>query len=124
MSICPSCKAENPDSHQFCQFCGAKIAIDIPLNILGEEALQPSSVPTRPFNLESALETIKIQVHDLASSQLVSDIEEKSLDDSEDLEELPPEFNLEDFADCIFPCAAKGHKLCWQDRCGNTTRSQ
>jgi len=99
MSICPSCKAENPDSHQFCQFCGAKIAIDIPLNILGEEALQPSSVPTRPFNLESALETIKIQVHDLASSQLVSDIEEKSLDDSEDLEELPPEFNLEDFAD-------------------------
>ncbi|TYQ27870.1 hypothetical protein PseudUWO311_07590 [Pseudanabaena sp. UWO311] len=99
MSICPSCKAANPDSHQFCQFCGTKIAINTPLNILGEEALQPSSVPTRPLNLESVLETIKTQVHDLASSQLVSDIEEKSWDDSEDLEELPPEFNLEDFAD-------------------------
>ncbi len=98
MSICPSCKAANPDSHQFCQFCGAKIAIDIPLNILGEEALRPSSVPTRPLNLESVLETIKIQVQDLAASQLVSDIE-KSWDDSEDLEELSPEFNLEDFAD-------------------------
>ena len=98
MSICPSCKAANPDSHQFCQFCGAKIAIDIVLNILGEEALQPSSVPTRPLNLESVLDTIKIQVKDLASSQLVSDIE-KSWDGSEDLEELPLEFNLEDFAD-------------------------
>jgi serine/threonine protein phosphatase PrpC len=98
MSICPSCKAANPDSHQFCQFCGAKIAIDIVLNILGEEALQTSSVPTRPLNLESVLETIKIQVNDLAASQLVSDIE-KSWDDAEDLEELSPEFNLEDFAD-------------------------
>lgn len=98
MSICPSCKAANPDSYQFCQFCGAKIAIDIVLNILGEEALQPSSLPTRPLNLESVLDTIKIQVHDLASSQLVSDIE-KSWDGSEDLEELPLEFDLEDFAD-------------------------
>jgi serine/threonine protein phosphatase PrpC len=97
MSICPSCKVANPDSHQFCQFCGAKIAIDIQLNILGEEALQPSSVATRPLNLESVLETIKIQVKDLASSQVVSDIE-KSSNDS-DLEELPLEFNLEDFAD-------------------------
>ncbi|GBO54795.1 serine/threonine protein phosphatase [Pseudanabaena sp. lw0831] len=97
MSICPSCKAANPDSHQFCQFCGAKIAMDTLLNILGEEALQPSSVPTRPLNLESVLETIKIQVKDLASSQLVSDIE-TSRDGSES-EPLPPEFNLEDFAD-------------------------
>ena len=56
MSICPSCKAANPDSYQFCQFCGAKIAIDIVLNILGEEALQPSSLPTRPLNLESVLD--------------------------------------------------------------------
>ncbi len=98
MSICPICKAVNPDSHQFCQFCGAKIAIDTPLNILGEEALQPSSAPTKPLNLESVLETIKIQVKDFASSQLVSDIE-TSCDGSEDLEELPQEFDLEDFAD-------------------------
>jgi serine/threonine protein phosphatase PrpC len=98
MSICPSCKAANPDSHQFCQFCGTKIAIDIPLNILGEEALQTSSLPTRPLNLESVLETIKLQVEDLASSQVLNDIE-KSWDGSEDLEELPLEFNLEDFAD-------------------------
>jgi serine/threonine protein phosphatase PrpC len=97
MSICPSCKVANPDSHQFCQFCGAKIAIDIQLNILGEEALRPSSVPTRPFNLESVLETIKIQVKDLASSQVVSDIEKSS--NGSDLEEFPLEFNLEDFAD-------------------------
>ena len=98
MSICPSCQAANPDSHQFCQFCGSKIAIDTDLNILGEEALKPSSVPTRPLNLESVLETIKIQVKDLASSQVVSDIE-TSWDKSENMEELPPEFNLEDFAD-------------------------
>ncbi len=97
MSICPICKAANPDSHQFCQFCGAKIAIDIQLNILGEEALKPSSVPTRPLNLESVLDTIKIQVKDLASSQVVSDIEKSS--NGLDLEELPLEFNLEDFAD-------------------------
>ncbi len=97
MSICPICKAANPDSHQFCQFCGAKIAIDIQLNILGEEALKPSSVPTRPLNLESVLDTIKIQVKDLASSQVVSDIEKSS--NGADLEELPLEFNLEDFAD-------------------------
>jgi serine/threonine protein phosphatase PrpC len=98
MSICPSCQAVNPDSHQFCQFCGAKIAIDTPLNILGEEALQPSAAITRPLNLESVLETIKIQVQDLAASQLVSD-GEASWDGSEELEELPPEFDLEDFAD-------------------------
>lgn len=97
MSICPICKAVNPDSHQFCQFCGAKIAIDIQLNILGEEALKPSSVPTRPLNLESVLDTIKIQVKDLASSQVVSGIEKSS--NGADLEELPLEFNLEDFAD-------------------------
>jgi serine/threonine protein phosphatase PrpC len=97
MSICPSCKVANPDSHQFCQFCGAKIAVDIQLNILGEEALQPSSVPTRPLNLESVLETIKIQVKDLASSQVLSDIEKSS--NGSNLEELPLEFNLEDFAD-------------------------
>ncbi len=24
--MCPSCQAENPDSYQFCQFCGAKIS--------------------------------------------------------------------------------------------------
>jgi serine/threonine protein phosphatase PrpC len=98
MSICPSCKATNPDSHQFCQFCGSKIAIDLPLNILGEEALQPSSLLTKPLNLESVLETIKIQVNDLAFSQLESAVE-TSWDGSKELEELPPEFNLEDFAD-------------------------
>lgn len=98
MSICPSCKAVNPDSHQFCQFCGARIAIDTTLNIIGEEALQPPSAITRPLNLESVLETIKIQVQDLAASQLVSD-GEASWDGSEELEELPPEFDLEDFAD-------------------------
>jgi len=97
MSICPDCKVVNPDSHQFCQFCGAKIAIDIPLNILGDEALKPSSTPTQPLNLESVLEEIQIQVEDLDSAQLVSDPEKSS--DELLLEELPQEFNLEDFAD-------------------------
>lgn len=106
MSICPSCKAVNPDSHQFCQFCGTKIAvaiaIDPTLNILGDVAIQPSSVPTRPLNLESVLEEIKIQVEDLASSQVVIDAEEFSEEFSKGFaleEELPLEFNLEDFAD-------------------------
>ncbi|WP_434683484.1 protein phosphatase 2C domain-containing protein [Pseudanabaena minima] len=98
MSICPSCKAVNPDSHQFCQFCGTKIAVEIAidptLNILGDVAIQPSSVPTRPLNLESVLEKIKIQVEDLASSQVASDTEKFAQE-----EELPLEFNLEDFAD-------------------------
>ena len=98
MSICPSCKAVNPDSHQFCQFCGTKITVEITIdstfNILGDVAIQPSSVPTRPLNLESVLEEIKIQVEDLASSQVVSDTEKFAPE-----EELPLEFNLEDFAD-------------------------
>lgn len=101
MSICPSCKAVNPDNHQFCQFCGTKIAVEIAidptLNLLGDVAIQPSSVPTRPLNLESVLEEIKIQVKDLVSSQVVSDTEE--FPDEFALEELPLEFNLEDFAD-------------------------
>jgi len=101
MSICPSCKAVNPDSHQFCQFCGTKIAVEIAidptLNILGDVAIQPSSVPTRPLNLESVLEEIKIQVKDLASSQVVRDT--KEFPDEFALEKLPLEFNLEDFAD-------------------------
>ncbi|PZV18221.1 MAG: hypothetical protein DCF20_03975 [Pseudanabaena sp.] len=97
MSICPSCKAINPDSHQFCQFCGAKIAIDPPLNILGEVAIQPSSVPTQPLNLESVLETIKIQVEDLASSQRANGIAKPT--DGLDLDELPIEFNIQDFTD-------------------------
>lgn len=101
MSICPSCKAVNPDNHQFCQFCGTKIAVEIAidptLNILGDVAIQPSSVPTRPLNLESVLEEIKIQVKDLASSQVVSDT--KEFPNEFALEELPLEFNLEDFAD-------------------------
>ncbi|MEA5477454.1 protein phosphatase 2C domain-containing protein [Pseudanabaena galeata UHCC 0370] len=98
MSICPSCKAVNPDSHQFCQFCGTKITVEITIdstfNILGDVAIQPSSIPTRPLNLESVLEEIKIQVEDLASSQVVSDTEKFAPE-----EELPLEFNLEDFAD-------------------------
>lgn len=101
MSICPSCQAVNPDSHQFCQFCGAKISLDINVNILGEEVIKPSSVTTRPLNLESMLGEIKIQVEDLASSQGSSqgssEIED-SLDGLE-LEELPLEFDLDDFSD-------------------------
>lgn len=101
MSICPSCKSINPDGYQFCQFCGTKITVEIAtdpsLNILGDEALQPSSLPKRPLNLESVLEKIKTQVEDLASSQVVSDTEK--FPDEFSLEELPLESNLEDFAD-------------------------
>ncbi|PZO43800.1 MAG: protein phosphatase [Pseudanabaena frigida] len=75
MSICPSCKTENPDSHQFCQFCGAKISVDFLVNILEEEAIKPSSVPTRPLNLEGMLGELKIQVDNFTSSQVASDTE-------------------------------------------------
>ncbi|ELS31593.1 protein phosphatase 2C domain-containing protein [Pseudanabaena catenata USMAC16] len=78
MIICPSCKVENPDSYQFCQSCGtkvsAKIAPDIALNILGDEAIKPSSNPTKPLNLESMLGDIKIQVKNLTSSQTIGQI--------------------------------------------------
>jgi len=97
MSICPSCQAVNPDSHQFCQFCGAKIPLDININIFGEEAIKTSSVPTPPLNLEGMLGEIKIQVEDLESSQVASAIED-SLDGLE-LEELPLEFDLDGFSD-------------------------
>ena len=71
MSICSSCQAVNPDSYQFCQSCGTKILVDnSSMNILGEEALKPSSTPTMPLNLENILEEIQIQVEELASSQL------------------------------------------------------
>lgn len=57
MSICPSCKAENPDSYQFCQFCGTKITVD-----------------------ESVVNEIEIQAEDFEVSQVVSDTEELNLD--------------------------------------------
>ena len=101
MSICLSCQAVNPDNHQFCQFCGAKISLDIDVNILGDEAIKPSSKPTRPLNLEGMLGEIKIQVEDLASSQELGEIED-SLDGSLNglkLEELPLEFDLDGFSD-------------------------
>jgi serine/threonine protein phosphatase PrpC len=113
MSICPICKAVNPDSHQFCQFCGAKISIDVPIsileeeaikpssdvsiNILGEEAIKPSSVPTMPLNLEGMLGEIKIQVEDLASSQVVRETENSLAGLA--LEELPLDLDLEGFSD-------------------------
>ncbi|MCY7332878.1 MAG: protein phosphatase 2C domain-containing protein [Pseudanabaena sp. CAN_BIN31] len=100
MSICPSCKVENPDSYQFCQFCGSKISIEIPtntspditLNILGDEAMEPSAAITQPSNLEGMLEEIKIQVEDLASSQVASEAEISP-------QELALESNSEDFLD-------------------------
>jgi serine/threonine protein phosphatase PrpC len=105
MSICPSCKLENPDSYQFCQFCGSKISIEIPintspditLNILGDKAMEPSAAITQPVNLEGMLEEIKIQIEDLASSQVASEAEIPP----EQLvpEELALESNSEDFYD-------------------------
>ncbi|WP_197278781.1 protein phosphatase 2C domain-containing protein [Pseudanabaena sp. 'Roaring Creek'] len=78
MIICPSCKVENPDSYQFCQSCGTKVSVKIApdptLNILGDEAIQPSSNPTKPLNLESMLGDIKIQVKNLTSSQTLGQI--------------------------------------------------
>ncbi len=105
MSICPSCKVENPDSYQFCQFCGNKISIEIPinispditLNILGDEVIELPSVVTQPLNLEDMLEEIKIQAEDLAASPLVSEAEISS--EKLVLEELALESNSEDFFD-------------------------
>ncbi len=97
MNICPSCKAENPDCYQFCQFCGAKIPMDISLNILGEESIKPSSTPTSPLNLESMLGEIKIQVEDFTSSHVAND--SKKLSEDLALEELNLELDSEDFLD-------------------------
>jgi serine/threonine protein phosphatase PrpC len=63
MSTCPSCKAENPDSYQFCQFCGTKITIDEAMNFSPDVAQA----------LESNLEEIEIQAEDFGVSQVVSD---------------------------------------------------
>lgn len=97
MSICPSCQERNPDSHQFCQFCGTKIPTDISLNILGEEAMRPSAAITSPLNLESILGDLKIQVENFTSSQVAGDTEnsQKELDEELALEEFPLQLNPE-----------------------------
>jgi serine/threonine protein phosphatase PrpC len=69
MSICPSCKAVNPDGYQFCQFCGVKLAA-IALNILGDEAMLPATVITKPIDLEDMSGELKNQVVEFASSQI------------------------------------------------------
>jgi len=103
MSICPSCQAVNPDSYQFCQFCGTKIAIvppvSTPVSIIEEEVIQPSTVTTKQLNLD-ILEDTEIQVEEFASSQLLD-----NLDDTDDIKnyltDFPTDFPEELSADLL-----------------------
>ncbi|NUN65339.1 hypothetical protein HCU40_11365 [Pseudanabaena biceps] len=85
MNICSSCKKDNPNTYQFCQFCGTKIVINISTDISTDisadlpEVEEPdilenivfstSSTPTQPFDLQKNLGEIKIQVQELAIAQ-------------------------------------------------------
>lgn len=101
MSICPSCKAVNPDNHQFCQFCGTKLdlSVNILQDIAQDELIEPVLVTTEPINLDSMLGELKIKVEEFRSSQLPTNTDNL-------LEELPLESTIEDFSDvnsAIFP---------------------
>ncbi len=86
MSICPSCQAENLASYQFCQFCGTKIAVNLPIAISDNES---TNEETQPLNLEDLIEEIDTQSKVFDPSQLSQVVSE------EELQELPIEANLE-----------------------------
>ena len=67
MSICPSCQAENLASYQFCQFCGTKIAVNLPIAISDNES---TNEETQPLNLEDLIEETDTQSKVFDPSQL------------------------------------------------------
>ena len=64
MNICPSCKAENPDSYQFCQSCGAKITEEIEVFDSSQVAID-----TEELQLETNLEDSPIISSEIISSE-------------------------------------------------------
>ena len=128
MSICPSCQAANPDSHQFCQFCDTKISMDIgSMDISGDvteniaadvatdvavnfssdqnpdqtsnQTTEQTSDETQALNLEGMLGKIEIQIEELTSSQVANNTKESSNELNEVSEELPLEIIPQDFSD-------------------------
>jgi serine/threonine protein phosphatase PrpC len=90
MSICPNCKAVNPDNYQFCQSCGTKL--NLSANIVEDEDIQPVVVTTKPIDLDSILGELKTKVEQFRSSQSATDTDDL-------LEELHIESTLEEVSD-------------------------
>lgn len=96
MNICSGCQKDNPNTYQFCQFCGSKIVVnistDISADLLEEEepdileniVFSTSSTPTQPFDLQKNLGEIKIQVQELAIAQS----HDQTINETNNVEEL------------------------------------
>ena len=92
MSICPSCQAENLASYQFCQFCGTKIAVNLPIAISDNES---TNEETQPLNLEDLIEETDTQSKVFDPSQLSQVVTSEEELPEKLLQELPIEVNLE-----------------------------
>ena len=92
MSICPSCQAENLASYQFCQFCGTKIAVNLPIAISDNES---TNEETQPLNLEDLIEETDTQSKVFDPSQLSQVVTSEEKLPEKLLQELPIEANLE-----------------------------
>ena len=92
MSICPSCQAENLASYQFCQFCGTKIAVNLPIAISDNES---TNEETQPLNLEDLIEETDTQSKVFDPSQLSQVVTSEEELSEKLLQELPIEANLE-----------------------------
>lgn len=92
MSICPSCQAENLASYQFCQFCGTKIAVNLPIAISDNES---TNEETQPLNLEDLIEETDTQSKVFDPSQLSQVVTSEEELSEKLLQELPVEANLE-----------------------------
>jgi len=92
MSICPSCQAENLASYQFCQFCGTKIAVNLPIAISDNES---TNEETQPLNLEDLIEETDTQSKVFDPSQLSQVVTSEEELPENLLQELPIEANLE-----------------------------
>ena len=92
MSICPSCQAENLASYQFCQFCGTKIAVNLPIAISDNES---TNEETQPLNLEDLIEETDTQSKVFDPSQLSQVVTSEEELSEKLLQELPIEVNLE-----------------------------
>jgi serine/threonine protein phosphatase PrpC len=90
MSICPSCQAENPDTYQFCQFCGTKISVDIVdiADISVESTIEPAINISEEEKLISLQEAIPV-ASDTEKSPEELVLEDSSIQtDSEDVADV------------------------------------
>ena len=92
MSICPSCQAENLASYQFCQFCGTKIAVNLPIAISDNES---TNEETQPLNLEDLIEETDTQSKIFDPSQLSQVVTSEEELPEKLLQELPIEVILD-----------------------------